>query len=57
MQQLVLAESIKLWTQDGSGVSDLAAWENMQELLLKMGLLSKPLDLTQVFSNDFLAGE
>ena len=54
VQQLVLAESIKLWTQDGSGVSDLAAWENMQELLLKMGLLSKPLDLTQVFSNDFL---
>ncbi|MDX9864221.1 MAG: ABC transporter substrate-binding protein [Anaerolineaceae bacterium] len=54
VQRQVLAESIKLWTPDGSGVSDLAAWENMQELLLKMGLMSKPLDLTQIFSNDFL---
>ena len=54
VQQQVLDESIKLWTQDGSGVSSLTAWENMQDLLLKMGLLSKPLDLTQVFSNAFL---
>ncbi|MCD4673096.1 MAG: ABC transporter substrate-binding protein [Anaerolineaceae bacterium] len=54
VQQQVLDESIKLWTHDGSGASDVAAWENMQELLLKMGLLSKPLELEQVFSNDFL---
>jgi putative riboflavin transport system substrate-binding protein len=54
VQRQVLDESIKLWTQDGSGISDLTAWENMQELLLKMGLLSKPLELEQVFSNDFL---
>ena len=54
VQRQVLDESIELWTQDGSGFSDLAAWENMQELLLKMGLLSKPLDLAQVFSNEFL---
>jgi putative riboflavin transport system substrate-binding protein len=54
VQQQVLAESIKLWTQDGSGFSDLTAWENMQDLLLKMGLLSKPLELEKVFSNDFL---
>ena len=49
-----LDESIKLWTQDGSGASDLAAWDNMQDLLLKMGLLSAPLELEQVFINDFL---
>jgi NitT/TauT family transport system substrate-binding protein len=54
VQQKVLGESIKLWTHDGSGTSDVQAWQNMQDLLLKMGLLSKPLDLTQVFSNDFL---
>lgn len=54
VQRQVLDESIKLWTQDGSGVSDLAAWENMQDLLLKMGLLSEPLELEQVFTNAFL---
>jgi NitT/TauT family transport system substrate-binding protein len=54
VQQQVLDESIKLWTHDGSGFSDLTAWKNMQDLLLKMGLLSKPLELEQVFSNDFL---
>jgi len=54
VQRQVLDESIKLWTQDGSGVSDLGAWENMQDLLLKMGLLSEPLELEQVFTNAFL---
>lgn len=54
VQRQVLDESIKLWTHDGSGRSDLQAWQNMQDLLLKMSLLSKPLELEQVFSNDYL---
>ena len=57
VQKQVLAESIKLWSQDGSGMSDREGWENMQALLLEMGLLSKPLELEQAFSNEFLPGK
>lgn len=57
VQKQVLAESIKLWSQGGSGMSDREGWENMQALLLEMGLLSKPLELEQAFSNEFLPGK
>ena len=54
VQQQVLATSIPLWALDPPGYSDPAAWENMQELLLDMGLLTQPLDLSKAFTNDFL---
>ena len=54
VQQQVLAASTEMWAIDPPGRSDPAAWENMQDLLLDMGLLTQPLDLSQAFTNDFL---
>ena len=54
VQRQVLAASIPLWTAEVMGYSDPAAWENMQELLLQMGLLSQPQDLESAYSNAFL---
>ena len=50
----VLATSIGLWKAQRLGESSLSAWENMQNVLLDMGLLSKALDLTKVYTNQFL---
>jgi NitT/TauT family transport system substrate-binding protein len=51
----VLARSIELWKSERRlGESDPQAWHNMQETLLKMGLLTEPLDLSQAFTNAFV---
>jgi NitT/TauT family transport system substrate-binding protein len=54
VQKQVLARSIELWRADRLGFSDMQAWENMQDTLLKMGLLSAPLDLDKAFTNEFV---
>lgn len=54
LQRAVLAESIKFWKTDRPGYSDPQAWENMQTVLLEMGLLAKPMDLAAAFTNEFL---
>ena len=54
VQKQVLATSIEMWKTDRPGYSDPQAWENMQQVLLDMGLLSAPLDLSKAFSNDYL---
>jgi NitT/TauT family transport system substrate-binding protein len=53
-QKEILARSIALWKADRLGWSDPQAWTNMQDTLLKMGLLKKPLDLAQAFTNRFV---
>jgi NitT/TauT family transport system substrate-binding protein len=53
-QKEILARSIGLWKADRLGWSDPQAWSNMQDTLLKMGLLKKPLDLAQAFTNRFV---
>ncbi len=53
-QKEVLSRSIELWKTSRLGQSDPQAWQNMQNTLLKMGLLKQPLDLTQAFTNQFL---
>jgi NitT/TauT family transport system substrate-binding protein len=58
VQAQVLATSITLWQGDTPlGYSDLQSWQNMQTVLLDMGLLSSELDLSQAFTNDFLPEE
>jgi NitT/TauT family transport system substrate-binding protein len=54
VQQQVLATSIELWQTDRLGVTNPAAWENMQTVLLDMGLLTEPLDLSKAYTNEFL---
>jgi NitT/TauT family transport system substrate-binding protein len=53
----VLTESTYFWTSWVLGYSDIEAWENMHAILLEMGLLEKPLDITEAFSNEFLPYE
>ena len=54
IQKQVLLTSIELWKADQIGYSDPAAWDNTQKVLLDIGFLTKPLDVNQAFSNDFL---
>ncbi len=54
VQKQVLATSIELWKADRLGYSNPTAWQNTQQVLLDIGFLTKPLDVNQAFSNDFL---
>ena len=42
-----------LYQTEPYGYTDPVAWENMQKLLLKMEMISEPIDLTAAFTNDF----
>ena len=54
VQRQVLDASIELWGDERLGDSDPQAWENMHDLLVRMGLLQKALDWQAAFSNDYL---
>jgi NitT/TauT family transport system substrate-binding protein len=54
VQKQVLAASIDMWQADHPGFSDPQAWENMQQVLLQMGLITKELDLNKAFTNQFI---
>jgi NitT/TauT family transport system substrate-binding protein len=54
VQKEVLARSIDLWQAERLGFSDAQAWENMQDTLLKMGLLEGAMDINQAFTNEFI---
>lgn len=43
-----------LYQTDPYGYSDLPSWVNMQNVLIKMGLLEETLDLNEAFINDFI---
>ncbi len=53
VQREILNTSIALYQQDPLGYTDPQAWENMQDVLLEMELISEPLDLDAAFTNDF----
>jgi NitT/TauT family transport system substrate-binding protein len=54
LQSSILAESIKLWQSDQLGYTDPVGWENMQQVLLDMGLLNQPINLNEAYTNDLL---
>jgi NitT/TauT family transport system substrate-binding protein len=55
VQREVLAASMAFWRAEQPGRSDPAAWENMQTVLLDMGLLKEALDLEKAYTNEFVS--
>jgi NitT/TauT family transport system substrate-binding protein len=54
VQTRVLATSIEQWRAERLGYSDPQAWENMQTVLLEMGLIPEEMDLNKAFTNEFV---
>jgi len=54
VQMQVLNTSIEFWKAERTGYSDPQAWENMNDLLVKMGLIDAPVDLSKAFTNEFV---
>jgi len=55
-QMEILRTAIHYWQAEGRslGTSEPKAWENMQQVLLAMGLIPQEQDLTQAFTNQFI---
>jgi len=54
VQMQVLNSSIGFWKSDHIGYSNPQAWENMNQLVVQMGLISEPVDLSKAFTNEFV---
>ena len=54
VQKEILATSIDMWKTERLGYSDPQAWENMQDVLLEMGLVTEKTDLSKAFTNQFV---
>ncbi len=54
VQMEVLRLSIELWQAEQLGYSEAVAWENMQAVLLEMGLLEASMDLDAAYTNQFI---
>jgi len=54
VQMQVLLNSIELWRAERMGYSNPQAWENMQRIMVKMGLLTGEMDLANAFTNQFI---
>ena len=54
VQKEVLSTSIAIWNTDPPGAADSQAWENMQAILLDMGLLKAPQDLSKAYTNEYI---
>jgi len=55
VQYEILNSSIEFWKTQYPGYTDPVAWENMQQVLLEMGLLTQPLDLNKAYTNMFVS--
>ena len=54
VQMQVLNTSIEFWQAERIGFSEPQAWENMNDLLVKMELIPEPVDLSKAFTNEFV---
>ena len=54
VQKETLTTTIEMWKTDHLGYSDPKAWENMQNVLLEMGLIKEKMDLSKAFTNEFI---
>jgi len=54
VQKEILKTSIEEWKAPRLGYSDPKAWENMQDVLLDMGLITQKMDLSKAFTNEFI---
>jgi NitT/TauT family transport system substrate-binding protein len=54
VQMQILETSIREWKADRPGYSDPQAWENMQNVLLEMGLITEKTDLSKAYTNEFI---
>ena len=54
LQKQKLTTVLALWKAARLGYSQPKAWESMQSVLLDMGLLTKSLDLSKAYTNDYL---
>jgi len=54
VQKEILSTSIEMWRAEQLGYSDPQAWENMQNILLEMGLITEKMDLSKAFTNSFV---
>ncbi len=54
VQKQILKTSIEEWKTNRLGYSDPKAWENMQDVLLDMGLITEKLDLSKAYTNEFV---
>ena len=54
VQKQILETSVEQWKAERPGYSDPQAWENMQNVLLEMGLITEEIDLNKAFTNEFV---
>jgi len=54
LQKQKLDTVIELWKANKLGYSQPKAWESMQTVLLDMGLLTKSLDVSKAYTNNYL---
>jgi len=54
VQMAVLTTSIEFWQAERIGLSNPQAWQNMNDLLVKMELIKTPLDVSKAFTNEFI---
>jgi len=53
-QKEILRATLELWRSDPLGRSNPEAWENMQNILLEMGSLTKKMNIKEAYTNDFI---
>ena len=54
VQKQILQTSIEQWKTPRLGYSDPKAWENMQNVLLDMSLITEKQDLSKAYTNEFI---